>query len=134
MLASIALVAALQIAEPTALAVLRDLDLTSFPNSTGPARLPGRKHPRDWNFRHSGTDKDWTFLTRREDGRDDWTIGLRIIRRSPDGIIACFHDRAQNGGSYSAASAIRIVATVDGYRAAEQGLNEPTCPPMPGQG
>ena len=134
MLAAIALVAVLQMAEPTTSQVLADLDLTSFRNSTGPSRLPGRKHPRDWSFLTSTTANHRALLTSRLDGRDDWVISLRVIRRSSDGIIACFYDRALNGGSYNTASAIRIVPTVHGYRVVEQGLNETTCPAMPGQG
>ena len=67
--------------------------------------------------------------------REDWVIGLRIIRRESEGVIGCFSDKALNGGSYRTRQAIRIVVDdAGGYRVAENDLNEPTCKPEPGQG
>ena len=67
-------------------------------------------------------------------GENKWIISLRIIRRTRDGVIACFSDRAQNGGTYDAHKAVRIVQDdLGGYRVAEQDILEPSCLPHPEQ-
>lgn len=121
--------------EPQAAAILQGLDMMSFPNSLRPSRAPGRQRPPDWGFVQPSTYGDEHYLTRMDEGREDWVIGLRIIRREPEGVIGCFSDKALNGGSYRARQAIRIVVDdAGGYRVAENDLNEPTCKPEPGQG
>ncbi|MBA4805355.1 MAG: hypothetical protein H2038_11950 [Brevundimonas sp.] len=134
-LASVALAAGLSVAQPSAEEILRGLDMMSFANSLRPSRAPGLKRPADWRFTEASASGEVFRLTRRLDGRDDWVIGLRIIRSDADGVVACFSDRALNGGSYLANSAVRIVPDGEGgYRAAEEDLDEPSCPPAPGQG
>lgn len=111
--------------------ILLRLDLTSFPNSTGPARAAGLKHPRDWSFTEVGTADGVATLERS----GDWAISLRIIRWTPEGVIVCFADRARNGGSYAVQSALRIVSDgLAGYRAADDEVSEPSCRPLPRQG
>lgn len=134
-LASLALAAGLSVAQPSAEEVLRGLDMTSFRNSLQPRRAPGLKRPADWDFTEASSSGDSFYLTRRFDRRDDWVIGLRIIRSEPDGAVACFSDRTLNGGSYLAFQAIRIVRDpAGGYRVAEDDLDEASCRPAPGQG
>lgn len=111
--------------------ILLRLDLTSFRNSTGPARAAGLKHPRDWSFTELATADGVATLERPR----DWAISLRIIRWTPEGVIACFGDRATNGGSYATQSALRIVSDgLAGYRVADDAVSEASCPPLSGQG
>jgi len=111
--------------------ILQLLDLTSFQNSTGPSRDAGRRRPRDWFFTQMNVADGVATLERP----NDWALSLRIIRIKPDGVIACFQDRALNGGSYATQSALRVVGdSLAGYRVAEEGLVEPTCSTLPGQG
>jgi len=61
----------------------------------------------------------------------DWAISLSLIRWTPEGVIACFTDRARNGGSYAAQSALRIVSDgLAGYRVADEALNQAGCPAL----
>lgn len=110
--------------------ILLRLDLTSFPNSTGPARAAGLKRPRDWAFTEVATVDGVATLERA----GDWTISLRIIRWTPEGVIACFGDRAINGGSYATQSALRIVSDgLAGYWVADAAVSEASCPSLSGQ-
>lgn len=116
---------------PTAAEILPRLDMTSFRNSTGPTRGGGRRVPADWAFTELTVEDGVATLERP----GDWAFTLGIIRTAPDGVIACFYDRARNGGTYAALSAVRIVSDgAGGYRVADQHLDEPTCRPIPGQG
>ncbi len=111
--------------------ILLRLDLTSFRNSTGPARAAGLRRPQDWGFTELETADGAATLVRLA----DWAISLSIIRWTPEGVIACFTDRARNGGSYAAQSALRIVSDgLAGYRVAEDGLNEAGCPALSPRG
>ncbi|RZI98536.1 MAG: hypothetical protein EON90_12975 [Brevundimonas sp.] len=110
--------------------ILQRLDLNSFPNSTGPRKVAGWKYPADWSFTVLREEGGSAVLERP----GAWAMSLRIIRRTEDGIIVCFFDHAQNGGNYSARSALRIVGDgAGGYRVAEE-VEDPTCEPLPGQG
>ena len=115
--------------------MLQGLDMTSFSNSLQPSRAPGRKHPADWSFTSASTTDGHSYLTRYENGRQDWIIGLKIIRRENGGAIACFSDQALGDASYRAYSAIHIVSDgIGGYRVTAEDLDEPTCKPAPGRG
>lgn len=129
LLAILTVVVSLQ-ADPSAAEVLQGLDMTSFRNSTGPRRVEGWRRPADWSFSELTVADGRASLARP----GDWIISLRILRTTPEGLLACFSDRAQNGGSYSAQQAVRIVPDdADGYRVAEQDIVDPDCPPFPGQ-
>ncbi|WP_312065055.1 hypothetical protein [Brevundimonas sp.] len=107
--------------------ILPRLDLTSFRNSTGPARAAGLKRPGDWGFTELETADGVATLARP----GDWAISLSLIRWTPEGVIACFTDRARNGGSYAAQSALRIVSDgLAGYRVADEALNQAGCPAL----
>lgn len=118
-------------ATPSAEAVLQRLDLTSFRNSTGPARSPGLRYPRDWTF----TDLSVGEGVARLERQGDWAISLRVLRKDPDGLVVCFTDRALNGGSYNAQEALLVVPDgAGGFRAADAELIEIGCATSPGQG
>lgn len=131
----LALIALGSASEPSAADMLQGLDMTSFRNSLQPSRAPGRKHPADWSFTTASTVGSRISLTRFASGREDWVIGLQIIRRETEGAVACFSDEALGHANYRAYSAIRIVSDgMGGYRVAAENLDEPTCRPAPGQG
>jgi len=107
--------------------ILPRLDLTSFRNSTGQARAAGLKRPGDWGFTELETADGVATLVRP----GEWAISLSLIRWTPEGVIVCFTDRAGNGGSYAAQSALRIVSDgFAGYRVADEALNEADCPAL----
>lgn len=121
----------LPLGAPSAAEVLQYLDMTSFRNSLGPRREPGLRVPSDWGFSELTIDNGHATL--EEPG--EWEFSLGIIRIARDGVIACFYDRARNGGTYNAQQALRIVRDkAGGYRVADQNIIEPSCPPLPGQG
>ena len=130
-LAILSVVASMQSA-PSAADILQGLDLTSFRNSTGPSRAEGLRRPADWSFSRLTVEEERASLERPG---NSWVISLRIIRRTPDGVIACFSDRAQNGGTYDAQKALRIVPdSLGGYTVLDQNIVETSCSPRPGQG
>ncbi len=134
-LVSVALASALSMGDPQAADILSKLDMTTFRNSLRPRSEEGMKRPADWRFADPASEGGWAYLTQEVAGRPAWTIGLRIIRREGEAVVACFSDRAQNGGTYAARSALRIVRDdAGGYHVVQQGLEEPTCRPAPGQG
>lgn len=118
---------------PSAAEILQGLDLTSFNNSTGPSRTDRLRRPADWSFSRLTAEEGRASLERL--GENEWKISLIIIRRTPDGVIACFSDRAQNGGTYNAQKPVRIVQDDPGsYRVVDQNIVDPRCPALPGQG
>lgn len=126
-LAMLTVVASLH-ADPTAAEVLQGLDMTSFRNSTGPSRVEGWRRPADWSFSELTVGEGRASLARP----GDWIISLRILRTTSDGVIACFSDRAQNGGTYSAQKAVWIVQDDHGgYRVIAEDIVDPTCAPFP---
>ena len=133
-LASLALAFSISAGNPEAADILAKLDMTTFRNSLRPRSAEGLKRPADWGFAHPVSENSWASLTQEVEGRPVWTIGLRIIRREGDAVVVCFSDRARNGGTYNARSAMRVVREPAGYRVTDQGLDEPTCRPAPGQG
>lgn len=133
-LASIAVVLSVSAADPEAADILAALDMTTFRNSLRPRSADGLRRPADWGFVHPARDNGWAYLTQQVDGRPAWTLGLGVIRPEDDAVVVCFSDQARDGGAYDARSAMRVVRdAAGGYRVSEQGLDEPTCRPTPGQ-
>lgn len=131
LLATLTVILSLQSA-PSAADILQGLDMTSFRNSTGPSRATGLRRPSDWSFSRLAVEGGRASLERSE---NEWVIGLRIIRRTPDGVIGCFSDRAQNGGNYDAQKPIWIVRDdLGGYLVVDEDIVEAGCSPRPGQG
>lgn len=114
----------------TAQNLLLRLDLNSFDNSTGPDRGEGRRYPLDWGFTKSTGSTETAWLERP----NAWVLGLRIIRWTPEGVVACFTDHATTA-AYDARSTLRLVNDgLAGFKAAEVLPADPTCLPVPGQG
>lgn len=135
LIAALALIASGSAAEPSAADMLQRLDMTSFRNSLQPSRAPGKKHPADWAFTSASTEGGRSSLTRYASGREDWVIGLQIIRRETEGAVGCFSDEALGHANYRAYGAIRIVSDgVGGYMVTAEDLDEPICKSAPGQG
>jgi hypothetical protein len=133
LLAMLGLVAAsARAAELTdATSVLRKLDLSSFANSTGPRRGPGKKTPEQYGFTRSEVTDGVSLLA---EAGGDWSLRLRILRQRPGRLLVCFEDKAHNGGSYDAQSLLLLTLDKDGlYKAKEQPARA-DCPARPGQG
>ncbi|WP_426050396.1 hypothetical protein [Brevundimonas sp. SL161] len=134
-LVSVALATAISMSDPQAADILSKLDMTTFRNSLRPRAAEGLERPADWGFAGPTNEAGWAYLTQQVAGRRSWTIGLTIIRQEGEAVVACFSDQARNGGTYYARSAVRIVSDGEGgYRVDQQGSDEPTCQPAPGQG
>ncbi|EDX82025.1 hypothetical protein ER13_03085 [Brevundimonas sp. EAKA] len=119
-------------AAPSAAEILQGLDLTSFRNSTGPSRAEGLRRPADWSFSNLTVEDDVASLQRTG---NRWRLGLKILRSTPDGVVACFYDQALNSGSYRTQKALLIVRDdLGGYRVQDQDIVDPACLPNPGQG
>ncbi|WP_279606403.1 hypothetical protein [Sphingobium yanoikuyae] len=91
--------------------ILTNLDLTSFPNSTGPRRASGKKTFSDYGF----------FVIRKnrlsasmEMGPHEWAMSFDVLSMTDSQITICFRDRAQNGGSYNAISALSLSKSPEG--------------------
>ena len=71
--------------------VIKNLDLTSFPNSVGPRRLPGKSTFADYGFVRVKR-----AIAGAEVVRDDkaWLMGFRIVSANPTSLRLCFYDRA----------------------------------------
>jgi hypothetical protein len=103
--------------------VIKYLDLTTFPNSVGPRRMPGKTTFADYGFIHVENTASGAKLVRDDKG---WTMGFSIISAGPTSLRLCFYDRglAQPGDvfvpSYNATSALLVSKSRRGMWAAEQ--------------
>jgi hypothetical protein len=81
--------------------VFERLDLSSFGNSTGPRRRPGQRF-----FRELGIHPNKVSDTEAASNGEEWSYSVQILGKADynkDGVVdvlVCFHDIAQNGGSY----------------------------------
>lgn len=103
--------------------VVKNLDLTRFPNSVGPRRLSGKT-----------TFADYGFVTVVEHGAGaslfqqdkSWVMRFRILSAGPHSLRLCFHDRglARTGEaatpSYNATSALLVSKSPRGAWTARQ--------------
>ncbi len=107
--------------QPTAEEVLARLDLTSFPNSTGPANLQAPATPLAAGFSEAVSGEEgWAHRTSpRRELRDGGyrELGLRILEADGDGLAVCFRDIDHTGGSYFVQTALIVTPTADGYAA-----------------
>jgi len=130
LLMNLALVAAGQ-PPPTAEELLARLDLTSFPNSTGPLHLPAPGTPAAAGFDEAWSEAGgWAYRSREGGEPGDgggWRIGLRILEVNADSTAVCFRDVAHTGGSYSVQTALILTPTGDGY-SARKGPARADCP------
>lgn len=70
--------------------VIRNLDLTSFPNSVGRRRTPGKTSFADYGFVSVAKTASGAKLIRKGDGRSKSFV---IISSGPGYLRLCFHDR-----------------------------------------
>ena len=98
-------------ADPVAVAT--KLDITSFPNSTGPRRKEGLRTFADYGFTSVARDGNAAVL----DAADkSWTFRVSIL------------DRALNGGSYFSVKPIEVAQGKDGlFRATGNPVADPNC-------
>lgn len=115
--------------QPPAEGVLSRLDLTSFPNSTVPARRRGPATPAEAGFSEAWSGEGgWAYRSSPRDGPGGyWELGLRVLETHGDGVSVCFTDVAHNGGSYFVQTALILTPTADGY-AARKGPERADCP------
>ena len=114
---------------PTAATVARNLDLTSFPNSTGPRRKAGARTPADYGF--TVVDADGSLAVLSEKDRS-WEISVTLISQDHGDAIVCFGDDARNGGAYHAQAPLTLRHGEDGlYRPLPERPQIPTCPAKP---
>lgn len=111
--------------------LIRRLDLTSFPNSTGPRRASGKRTPEDYGFIETDRGKSGVTMTSRDGG---WLMSFTVLATSVKGIDVCFRDQALQQRadrirpSYDAMSSLRLARGADGYWSAlASPINYPSC-------
>lgn len=106
----------------------RNLDLTSFPNSTGPRHEPGKRTPEEYELtKIAGSGTLVTFA--KPDG--SWQMSLEILGSRPGHVLACFRDQARNGGSYNVQQALDLTYDADRLYKAQVLADAPECPTRP---
>ncbi|MDH4745182.1 hypothetical protein OMP43_14270 [Sphingomonas sp. CBMAI 2297] len=110
-------------ADPVAVAT--KLDITSFPNSTGPRRKEGLRTFADYGFTSVARDGNAAVL----DAADkSWTFRVSILDRGDKAMKLCILDRALNGGSYFSVKPIEVTQGKDGlFRATGNPVADPNC-------
>ena len=110
-------------ADPVAVAT--KLDITSFPNSTGPRRKEGLRTFADYGFTSVARDGNAAVL----DAADkSWTFRVSILDRGDKAMKLCILDRALNGGSYFSVKPIEVAQGKDGlFRATGNPVAAPNC-------
>ncbi len=104
-------------------AVIANLDLTSFPNSVGPRREPGKTTFADYGFVDLETIANGAILTQEDKG---WMMSFTILSAGPSGLRLCFHDRGLArpgdviGPSYNTWSALFVSTAWRGLWTARQ--------------
>lgn len=103
--------------------LVANLDLTSFPNSTGPRRAAGEFTFADYGFTQVEMTPGGAKLT-ASDG--SWVMSFEIVSNSSGTVEICFHDQAigRSGQifrpSYNATSALRVTKSPRGKWSAQQ--------------
>lgn len=87
------------------------LDLSSFANSTGPRREPGKRTPADYGFALPSVADGWASFIAPARG---WRLGVKVLKKEPGRTLVCFVDEAQNGGSYFHQTAL-VLAPAPGH-------------------
>lgn len=97
--------------------IVANLDLTSFPNSTGPRRASGKKTFSDYGFAVIKKDLRSAHL---EMGPHEWEMSFDVLSRVDNRMTICLRDRARNGGSYNTVSALSLSKSPEGMWMAKQ--------------
>lgn len=121
--------AAQRVAQDTLIA---GLDLTSFPNSTGPRRIVGKWSLADYGFTRLRRSSDYVEARTADVG--GWEIGFTVLAPGTQAMTICLIDRAQDGGSYRTQTPYRVERQPDGrWRVTGEAMVPPeTCRRMPG--
>lgn len=118
-------VAAAGVAELNPVAIAGMIDLTSFPNSTGPRREDGLRTFADYGFTEV-TVVDGTAELREADG--SWMFAVTVLSGDGDRAVICVVDRALGGPSYHTQDPVMFELR-DGMLVANgEAVVDPGCP------
>jgi hypothetical protein len=104
-------------------AVIKNLDLSTFPNSVGPRRMPGKKTFADYGFIRVEKTTSAAKLVHEDNG---WLMSFDVISANSQSLRLCFHDRGlvrpgySIAPSYDSTSALLVTKTVLGMWTAKQ--------------
>lgn len=104
-------------------AVIQHLDLTSFPNSVGPRRLPGKTTFADYGFVDVTKTADGARLLQTDKG---WMMRFEVLSADATSVRLCFHDTGlakpgkPRAPSYNATSALLVSTASQGTWTARQ--------------
>ncbi|WP_017914141.1 hypothetical protein [Xanthomonas sp. SHU 166] len=104
-------------------AVIQQLDLTSFPNSVGPRRLPGKTTFADYGFVDVTKTAHGARLLEADKG---WMMRFEVLSADATSVRLCFHDTglarpgATQAPSYDATSALLVSTASQGKWTARQ--------------
>jgi hypothetical protein len=105
--------------------VAERLDLTSFPNSTGPRQDEGLYTFADYGFTEVESDGQVVRFTEPEGG---WVFTVTVLDTRDGRLRLCVADKAENGGSYDTVEAIEVVEGASGLlHATANRVNHPDC-------
>ena len=106
-------------------ALAERLDLTSFPNSTGPRRDVGLFTFSDFGFTAVEADGP---VVRFADPEDGWTFIVTLLEPRNGRQRLCVEDKAENGGSYHTRHAYEVVEGRTGLvHATATRVTDPKC-------
>lgn len=118
--------------EPQASEILSQLDLTSFPNSTGPRRQSRLHTPGDYGFTKQGKGEGgWARLS---EPNGDWSLSALLIEDGRASKTICFVDAGGGGATYRATETLQVKREPDGRWTAVRVGDRPGCrndPPLP---
>lgn len=104
-------------------AIIKNLNLTSFPNSVGPRRLAGRTSFADYGFVIVEKSSNGASIFSKDKG---WVMSFRVLSTGPRSLQLCFHDRGLGRPgdatvpSYNATSALVVSKLPRGLWTAKQ--------------
>lgn len=104
--------------------IAEQIDVRSFPNSTGPRRETQLKTFSDYGFTQSDREGGTAYLT---DKQGSWMFAITVAEATDERLVLCVLDQALNGGNYRSLSAI-------GFKDGEEGLLVATAEPLEDKG
>lgn len=108
-----------------ATAILKRLDLNSFPNSSGPRRRRSLHIPSDYGFTDvKSFDDGWAQLSEPE---DSWHISALLLASGKGTATVCFVDAGGKGSTYRATQVLDATLGVTGLWTATQVADRPDC-------
>ncbi len=113
-------------AQNTGAGIARDIDITSFPNSIGPRKAPGKWSLASYGFTEM-TGEGLSVEVWLPD--HTWSFGLTLLNSSYPYTDVCITDTAHNGGTYRSERAVRFESDGQGrLKATQDRIASPTCP------